>query len=284
MNPNDILNEKYKKQRNLISKLPVSYKIVPRPLRSSLLNLYGKFSRNKFPKWPLDTTADDLVNKRGRRCFVILTHDIDSQEAANSIDELIEIEKKHKVKSCINILANKYDVSKFEKFEKQGFEIGCHGWNHDGKLLQRLDRIRKAKKKLKQFKIKGFRSPFLDRNDKMFEEVSKYFKYDSSVPNSHYPVRGGCCSVLPFKKGKLLEMPITVPQDYTLFNVLKLSEEEAFKIWKYCFDEIIKRKGVICLVAHPESFNLGGHLELYDKMLIYLKSKKLKFVLPRQIL
>lgn len=284
MSRNDILNEKYRKKRNLISKLPVSYRVVPRSLRTALLVFYGKISRKKFPDWPLDTTADDMVKKKGRRCLVVLTHDIDSQEAVDNIDKLIDIEKKHGVKSCINILANKYDVMKFKAFENQGFEIGCHGWNHDGKLLQNLDRIKKSKEKLKQFKIKGFRSPFLDRNDEMFKEVLKYFKYDSSVPTTNYPLRSGCASVFPFKKGKLLEIPITVPQDYTLFNILKLSDEKAFAILKYCFDEIIKRKGVICLIAHPESYDFGGHLKLYEKIIVYLKSKKLKFVLPRQIL
>lgn len=285
MNPSDILNEKYRKQRNLILKLPVSYRIVPRQLRTALLGMYGKLSRSRFPKWPLDTTADDMTNKRGRRCLVVLTHDIDSQEAVDNIDKLIAIEKKHGVKSCINILANKYDVSKFKNFERRGFEIGCHGWDHDGgKLLKNLFLIGKAKKKLKDFNIKGFRSPSLVRNDELFKQVSKHFKYDSSVPNSHYPMGSGCCSVFPFKKGKLLEIPITVPQDYHILDVLKFSNQEAFKIWKYCFDEIIKRKGIICLIAHPESYDFGGHLKLYEKIIRYLKSKKLKFVLPRQLL
>ncbi len=284
MNPEDLLHEKYMKKKAIISNLPVSYKIVPRPVRNILLGMYGRISKNRFPRWPLDTTADVMRKKKGRKVYAILTHDIDSKKAADNIDKLINIEKKHKVKSCINILANKYDVSKFREFEKQGFEIGCHGWNHDGQLLKNLSRIKKSKQKLKQFKINGFRSPALMRDEKMFKEVAKYFRYDSSVPNSHYPIKGGCASVLPFKKDRLLEIPITVPQDYTLFNVMRLSDEKAFKIWKYCFDEIIKRKGIINIVAHPEKFNFGGHVKLYEKIIKYLKKKKVKFILPRDLL
>jgi hypothetical protein len=48
------------------------------------------------------------------------------------------------------------------------------------------------------------------------------FSYDMSVPNAAHlePQRGGCCTVLPYFVGDVLELPLTTTQDYSLFHIL----------------------------------------------------------------
>ena len=48
------------------------------------------------------------------------------------------------------------------------------------------------------------------------------FSYDMSVPNAAHlePQRGGCCTVMPYFVGDILELPLTTAQDYTLFHIL----------------------------------------------------------------
>ena len=48
------------------------------------------------------------------------------------------------------------------------------------------------------------------------------FSYDMSVPNAAHlePQRGGCCTVMPYFVGDLLELPLTTTQDYSLFHIL----------------------------------------------------------------
>ena len=48
------------------------------------------------------------------------------------------------------------------------------------------------------------------------------FSYDMSVPNVAHlePQRGGCCTVMPYFVGDLLELPLTTVQDYSLFHIL----------------------------------------------------------------
>jgi hypothetical protein len=47
------------------------------------------------------------------------------------------------------------------------------------------------------------------------------FEYDSSYPDTDpfEPQPGGCCSWLPYFNGPLVELPITLPQDHTLFVI-----------------------------------------------------------------
>ena len=57
------------------------------------------------------------------------------------------------------------------------------------------------------------------------------FSYDMSVPNVAHlePKRGGCCTVMPFFIGNILELPLTLAQDYSLFHIL---EDYSLGVWK----------------------------------------------------
>ena len=48
------------------------------------------------------------------------------------------------------------------------------------------------------------------------------FSFDMSVPNVAHlePQRGGCCTVMPYFIGDVLELPLTTTQDYSLFHIL----------------------------------------------------------------
>ena len=46
------------------------------------------------------------------------------------------------------------------------------------------------------------------------------FEYDSSYTDTdpYEPQPGGCCSYLPYFNESLVELPITLPQDHTVFS------------------------------------------------------------------
>ena len=48
------------------------------------------------------------------------------------------------------------------------------------------------------------------------------FDYDSSSPDTDpfEPQRGGCCTLAAVLERDLVELPITLPQDHTLFVIL----------------------------------------------------------------
>src|SRR6266478_4833745 len=57
------------------------------------------------------------------------------------------------------------------------------------------------------------------------------FSYDMSVPNVAHldPQDGGCCTIMPYFVGNLLEIPVTVTQDYSLFNILNSYSTDLWK-------------------------------------------------------
>jgi hypothetical protein len=77
------------------------------------------------------------------------------------------------------------------------------------------------------------------------------FDYDSSSPDTDpfEPQPGGCCSWLPFFNGDLVELPITVPQDHTIFVILGHADE---RVWIDKIERIREAGGLALLITHPD--------------------------------
>jgi hypothetical protein len=89
----------------------------------------------------------------------------------------------------------------------------------------------------------------------MYREQSWYdafdFSYDMSVPNVAHlePQRGGCCTVMPYFIGKILELPLTTTQDYSLFHILN---DYTTTLWERQIDLIRSQHGLISFITHPD--------------------------------
>jgi hypothetical protein len=72
-----------------------------------------------------------------------------------------------------------------------------------------------------------------------------------SVPNVAHldPQRGGCCTVMPYFIGNLLEIPLTDIQDYSLFHILN---DYSTDIWKQQTAMILARHGLMSFIVHPD--------------------------------
>jgi hypothetical protein len=72
-----------------------------------------------------------------------------------------------------------------------------------------------------------------------------------SVPNVAHldPQPGGCCTVMPFFVGQLLELPVTTTQDYPLFHILGQYSTE---LWFDQINLIREGNGLISVIAHPD--------------------------------
>ena len=82
------------------------------------------------------------------------------------------------------------------------------------------------------------------------------FQYDMSVPNAAHlePQRGGCCTVMPYFVGDILELPLTTTQDYTLFHILN---DYSTTLWQEQIRLITGRHGLVSVITHPDY--LVGH-------------------------
>ena len=110
------------------------------------------------------------------------------------------------------------------RLRARGFEVNLHDLNHDGHLFADQDAFLRHARRINdyapEFGCRGFRSGAMYREQDWFEAFE--FSYDMSVPNVAHlePQRGGCCTVMPYFIGDLLELPLTTAQDYSLFHIL----------------------------------------------------------------
>ena len=112
------------------------------------------------------------------------------------------------------------------------------------------------------------------------------FSYDMSVPNVAHlePQRGGCCTVLPYFVGKILEIPLTTIQDYSLFQILN---NYSIDLWKKQVEMIRKRNGLMSFITHPDYLINPHARKIYESLLEYLQQiierEKIWMALPGEV-
>ena len=107
--------------------------------------------------------------------------------------------------------------------------------------------------------------------------------YDSSFPDTDpfEPQAGGCCSILPYFLGDLVELPITLVQDHTLWEILA---RDTIDLWTDKSDWIVANGGLINLITHPDYLDTPARLRMYEEFLEYLKAQEGGwFALPREV-
>jgi hypothetical protein len=106
--------------------------------------------------------------------------------------------------------------------------------------------------------------------------------YDSSFPDTDpfEPQPGGCCSILPFFLRDLVELPITLLQDHTLFEIL---QKRTADVWISKADWLVENRGLVNVLVHPDYVD-GQRLDVYDRLLAYLKGQAGGWhALPREV-
>jgi hypothetical protein len=90
-----------------------------------------------------------------------------------------------------------------------------------------------------------------------------------SVPNVAHldPQRGGCCTVMPYFVGNLLEIPVTTTQDYTLFHILNDYKAD---IWKAQMELIMEKHGLLSFIIHPDYVTTAPERKVFETLLANL--------------
>ena len=185
-----------------------------------------------------------------------MTHDVETEEGRRFCSKLMDIDDSFGIKASFQIIPEeRYDVSTefLSSFEDRGFEVVVHDLNHDGHLFrdreQFLRRAARINQYREQYGVEGFRAAVLYRKQMWFDALK--FSYDMSVPNVAHldPQHGGCCTVMPFFIGDILELPVTTTQDYMLFHVLN---DYSINLWKKQANLIMEKHGLMSFIVHPD--------------------------------
>ena len=283
--------------------------VIPRPVQIALRRGFTNVQKKGgFPAWPIEP----VLVERARECLksavrhsssgcvyrmstwpdrcrfaFAITHDVETDAGLRFAPRLAEMEREMEYCSAWNIVPERYpiDWDIVHWLQSRGSEIGVHGLNHDGTLFDSRARFSLQVEKINDYARRwgavGFRSPSMLRNAEWMHELA--FEYDSSFPDTdpYEPQPGGCCSIWPYPLHHLIELPLTMPQDHTLFEIL---QDESIARWKAKCDWIEEHSGLVMLNVHPDYMAKEGRLELYREFLLHMKRKKgMWHPLPRQV-
>jgi hypothetical protein len=212
----------------------------------------------------------------GKRFSFVLTHDVETAAGQRLVPVLADLEESLGYRSLFNFVAERYPLDRglMQDLRQRGFEIGVHGLKHDGKLFdsrsrfeQRATRINEY---LDEFQSGGFRSPLTHRNPAWMQMLK--IDYDLSFFDSdpYEPMPGGVMSIWPFMIGHFLELPYTLPQDFTLFNIMG---ETSPRLWFEKMAFLEKYHGMALVIVHPDYSAAGKSYQIYTSFLEEMKSR-----------
>ena len=97
------------------------------------------------------------------------------------------------------------------------------------------------------------------------------FAFDRSIPNVAHldPRRGGCCAVMPYFIGNILELPVTTTQDYMLLQLL--DEALSIGLWKTQLELITGKNRMASFIIHPDYSADPNARAIYERLLGYLR-------------
>lgn len=229
-----------------------------------------------FPQWPVDTSVDRLLRLAmasvlksmggtrlpfiwfwpdGAPSCTMLTHDVEGKAGLDFCQALIGLDASFDMRASFQLIPESPDCAwKYaDAIRAHGCEVNLHDLNHDGRLYftqtQFLERAGRINDYARQYGVRGFRSGAMYREQAWYNAFE--LEYDMSVPNVAHlePQRGGCCTVMPYFVGNLLELPLTTAQDYSLFFILG---DYSTDLWQRQIASIREQHGLISVITHPD--------------------------------
>ena len=267
--------------------------LLPRPLQLRLRRAFTRVqSKSSFPGWPVEDTLHDFYTwlfsvaadlaggpvpfldlwPGGRSWALVLTHDVETDLGCQRMDLLRGLERERGYKSSWNFVPLRYRVRDdlVRSIQDEGCEVGVHGLLHDGRDLASKRMLEKRLPAMRDYAERwhavGFRSPATQRHWDLMPMLG--FDYDTSYTDTdpYEPQPGGCCTYLPYFNQEMVELPITMAQDHTLFTILQHPEAST---WWQKAQLIRERRGMVLILTHPDYADdpriVDGYRRLLDE-------------------
>jgi peptidoglycan/xylan/chitin deacetylase (PgdA/CDA1 family) len=223
----------------------------------------------------------------GKRAVFVSVHDVDTGGflSRRERDPLFRLEQKHQIHSTwfipTAILKGKKETIDF--LLRSGNEVGWHGHKHDHRLPFKPYVEQQAQMLKSSFLAQpenfptGMRCPKLLKSNHLFDLLERSCPamcYDTSFSQGIVPYY----LWLNGRQSKILEIPVTVPTDISVYNALRgiprsrrskaILEAQISRTKK-----LMEVGGIISIVTHPEEdlTERPEFLDIYDQYLLYIK-------------
>jgi peptidoglycan/xylan/chitin deacetylase (PgdA/CDA1 family) len=264
--------------------------LLPRRLQLFLRRRYRAVQdRAAFPAWPAEPALADLYDlvlrlasevtgplpriepwPDGFAWAVVLTHDVEGQGGYESTLELAQMERRLGFRSGWFFVPERdyrVDDEVLSELRADGFEIGLHGLRHDGKDLEPKSferRLAAMRRYAAQWGATGFRAPATHRRWNLMPRLGVDYDTSYSDVARYEPQPGGSCSLWPFFIESLVELPITLPMDHTIFELLDETDES---LWIEKATWLRERHGMALMLTHPDYLHEPKRLRAYERFL-----------------
>lgn len=245
--------------------------------------------------WPIDIKSSKRPEgwrgwPDGKRFALVLTHDVETAAGTAKCLDLMRLEQNRGFRSSFNFVPGDYPVAPElrAKMKADGFEVGVHGWTHDGSLYKSRYAFRhqalKINECLREWNAVGFRSPAMHHNLVWLRDLDIEYDLSTFDTDPFEPQPDGMGTIFPFPvegdgfRNGYIEMPYTLPQDFTLFIVMN---EKTINIWKQKLDWVAEQGGMALLNTHPDYMNFTKAkpgleeypVGIYSELLDYIKTR-----------
>ncbi len=226
---------------------------------------------------------------QGKQFAFVSTHDVELDRGQQRCPTLAGLEKELGFRSSFNFVPERYQVSPQLRsyLQEEGFEVGVHGLNHDGRLFQTraifAERAPRIRKYLKEWGAVGFRSPSMHHNLDWIHELNLEYDLSTFDTDPFEPQPSGVETVFPFwvqgsnGNAGYMELPYTLVQDFTAFILMR---EKSIDVWRTKLDWIAEKGRMALVNTHPDYMSMGGAtpsieeypVERYLELLDYLNT------------
>ncbi len=288
--------------------------LLPRAAQILLRQAFAKIQgAPSFPAWPVETSLHDLYDwlfdlvasfagapvpcidvwPDGHTWALVLTHDVEAKGGYARMERLREVERAAGYRSSWNFVplrepaTERYEVGDdvLRGLADECCEVGVHGLRHDGRDLASLEGLRERLPAIRSYAerwgAQGFRSPATQRSWDWMPLLG--FSYDSSFSDSdpYEPTPGGSCSLYPFFDEGMVELPITLPQDHTVFTILRHADAA---LWLNKAAHVRAAGGMALVLTHPDYADDANMVEGYGRLLeTYREDPEAWRALPREV-
>lgn len=271
---------------------------IPRWLIKIMRQIYSRPEKlHNHPHWPMDKrfvrfqwevlrqvmllTNVDSIQYRAlwpdeKKFALVLTHDIETAAGQAFAARIADLEQSLGFVSSFNFVLERYslDIGLMNDLQKRGFEVGCHGLKHDGKLYSSKNVFEKRSVRInalmQDYGMVGFRSPLTHRNPYWMQALN--IEYDLSFfdTDPFEPVAGGSMTIWPFMLGHFVELPYTLVQDHSLTTIMN---ENTPGVWLKKVDFLCRYHGMALLNSHPDYLLESRTLRVYTEFLQTLQNR-----------
>jgi len=264
---------------------------LPRRTQIAIRSVVARLKRRLYREtWPVNGGCGRLPEgwggwPEGKRFALVLTHDVDTARGVRRSAQLMALERELGFVSAFNFVAQDYDTPAAlrKALETAGFEVGVHGLQHSRKMYESREvfaaHATQINACLRKWGVVGFRSPCMYHNFEWLRDLEILYDASSFDTDPFEPQSDGVSTIFPFTvpgKDGFVELPYTLPQDFTLFVLLK---ERGIEVWKEKLNWVAQHGGMALVITHPDYMDFEGSgcfeeypAHYYRELLMHVKT------------